>query len=507
MKKSITTIIGLLAIALYFGPFVLTAKTETLPPTSSEQLREDLQEKVGHPNPTVKTLDSIKSVYVVPIQGPISKPTWFILRRSLKEAIASGVDTIVLDINTPGGELNTTVNIMKALDNFQGETFAYINDEAISAGAYIAVATQKIYFAPKAIIGAAAVIQGTGQDVDNTLKLKIDSYMRGNIARFAGEHPYRADVMRAMMDENYELVIDGELLKAKGELLTLWTDEAMKEYGDPPQALLGDGIVDSVDGLLTAAYGQGAYERKDFQITWSEELAQFISPFIPAVLGLGLLLLFIEFKTPGFGIFGISGIVVLLLAFLSNYVVGLAGQEPILFFLIGVILVAVELFFFPGIIIAAFLGILFILGALLWSMADIWPSVSDGISWNLEGLSHSLYNLLIGIGLAILGIILVWKFLPKTLFYQKLVLETPPPVSSEQSNNLSTEKETESETLDSLLGAEGVAITELHPGGEVDIDGKRYEAHSTLSYIQRGQIIRVVGREDFTILVEPKKDD
>lgn len=223
---------------------------------SSEPIKVESERQVKFPQ---------KSIYTIPINGQIGKPTLFILRRALKEAIEKKVDVIVLDINTPGGGLNVTVDIMKALANFDGETVAYINDEAISAGAYIAIATNVIYFSPRAIIGAAAVIQGTGKDLDTTLKSKVDSYMRGNIARYAGSHPYRAEVMRAMMDDNYELVIDGEIISPKGELLTLWTKDAVKLYGDPPSPLLGAGVAESTEKLLNYIYGPGSYTEKNLK--------------------------------------------------------------------------------------------------------------------------------------------------------------------------------------------------------------------------------------------------
>ena len=434
-----------------------------------------------------------RSVYVIPIQGQIGKSTFFILRRGLKEALVNGVDTIVLDINTPGGGLDVTVDIMKALDNFEGDTFAYINDEAISAGAYIAVATEQIYFAPKALIGAAAVIQGTGKDLDETLKMKVDSYMLGNIARFSGEHPYRAKVMRAMMDKDYELIIEGETLKKKGELLTLWTEQAVQQYGEQGIPLLGTGVVESVEQLLDTAYGSNNYSVKRFRITWSEKLAQIVAPFIPIVLGIGMLLLFIEFKTPGFGFFGIAGISLLVAAFLSNYIAGLAGYEPLLFFLLGVILLGLEIFLFPGLIIPGLIGICMILGSLLWSMADLWPSVSDGVQWNTDALILSMYNLLLALSISILGSIVLLRWFPKTRWHRQLILGHQPAAESPSPTDPQARP---------AIGARGVASTDIHPGGEIEIDGRRYEAHVRLGMIKRGAAVRVIDYQDFTVIVD-----
>lgn len=492
MRIFVTLLIAVLLSAL-FDPLL----SGPLYADSSESIKVESERQVTLPQ---------KSVYTIPISGQIGKPTLFILRRALKEAIEKKVDVIVLDINTPGGGLNVTVDIMKALANFDGETVAYINDEAISAGAYIAIATNAIYFSPRAIIGAAAVIQGTGKDLDTTLKSKVDSYMRGNIARYAGSHPYRAEVMRAMMDDNYELVIDGEIISPKGELLTLWTKEAVKLYGDPPSPLLGAGVAESTEKLLNYIYGPGSYTEKKFEVSWSERVAQFVSPFIPVIIGIGMVALFIEFKTPGFGFFGIAGIIFLVSAFLSNYIVGLAGNEPILLFFLGVLLVGLEVFLFPGLIITALLGFCFILTALLLSMADIWPSVNEGIPKLSFGLFVTpIYNLLIALIVAFWGIVVALKLLPRTPFYKNLILEEPlvqtlnksvPSAFSKDSLNLVPQSEWPER------GATGVTVSTIHPGGEVEIEGKRYEASASRGSIAVGEKIIVVGYRDFSLVID-----
>ena len=103
-------------------------------------------------------------VYVIPITGPISTPNLYILRRGLKEAIANDVGMVILDMDTPGGRVDLTLEMMEMLDRFEGLTATYVNDDAISAGSFIAAATQEIYFSPRGKMGASAVIQGTGEE-------------------------------------------------------------------------------------------------------------------------------------------------------------------------------------------------------------------------------------------------------------------------------------------------------------------------------------------------------
>jgi membrane-bound serine protease (ClpP class) len=289
-------------------------------------------------------------VYVVPIKGQIMPAHLFILRRALKEAIAENVQTVVLDIHTPGGSLETTLEMMNALEKFQGDIIAYVNTEAISAGSYLAIAADKIYFEPNGIMGAAAVIESTGQDISSTLKKKIDSYLKARIRNLSQDYPYRGDVQRAMMDEDFVFQIDGTILKDKGELLSLTAKEAIKEYGNPVQKLLAKGVVSDVKALLDIELGANQYTIQAFEITGAERAAKFLQSISPILMGLGLMLLFIEFKTPGFGWIGALGIGCLLTVFVSNHIAGLAGYEAVILFGLALICFFLELFVFSGLL-------------------------------------------------------------------------------------------------------------------------------------------------------------
>ena len=290
-------------------------------------------------------------VVIIPIRAQIAKPELYILRRGLKEAIEQKVDTIVLDMETPGGALDVTFEMLKALEKFPGKTVTYINREAISAGALISAGTDEIYFAPGGVIGAAAPVLATGGEIDETMRDKIVSYLKARVRSISEGKGYRGEVISAMIDIESELKIGDEVIKPKGELLSLTAQEAVKLYGDPPKPLLGAGIADNMDALLDQLHGAGNHSAIRLEVTWSEKLAQYLTALTPLLLAGGLLCLFIEFKTPGFGIFGIAGILLLGVVFFGHYVAGLSGYEPLLFFLLGVTLVAIEVFFFPGMMI------------------------------------------------------------------------------------------------------------------------------------------------------------
>ncbi len=431
-----------------------------------------------------------KSIYVIPIQGTIDKPNLFILRRGLKEAIANDVDMVVLDMDTPGGRVDYCLEMMDMLARFDGITATYVNSNAISAGSFIAAATQDIYFAPRGKMGASAVIQGGGQDVPETAGLKIESYLRADIRSLTEDYLYRSDVIRAMLDADFEFKIGDDVIKPAGELLTLTATEAHRTYGDPATSLLGSGIYESIDSLLDARFGAGEYVIKDFEVTYSEGFAKWAFTFAPALIGLGLLLLFLEFKTPGFGIFGIAGLALIAVFFIIQNIAGLAGNEPMLFFALGVLLVLVELFFFPGVIVVAVSGLVLMLGSVLWSMIDVWPE--EGIVISPDVLLQPTVNLIYGLAIAFVGILVVSRFFPGSWMERKMVLaeSVGGPVKEDL---LAALPET---------GSKGLAVTDLFPSGRVEIDGKRYEAQSALGAIDHGSAVQVVDVRNLTLIVE-----
>ena len=160
-------------------------------------------------------------VAVVPIQKDIGKPVLYILRRSLKEAMTTGADVVVLDMDTPGGRLDITLEIMEILNEFEGITITYINDEAISAGAIISSVTDYIYFSKLGIMGAAAAVASSGQEIPETMQAKINSYLDARIESYSQDKELRNNVIKAMMEKGFEFVEDGILISPKGDLLSL----------------------------------------------------------------------------------------------------------------------------------------------------------------------------------------------------------------------------------------------------------------------------------------------
>lgn len=434
-----------------------------------------------------------EKVIIIPIRDQIAPPELYILRRGLKTAIEQGADTVILDMETPGGRLDVTFDMLKAIEKFPGKTITYINTEAISAGALISAGTDEIYFAPTAIIGAAAPITATGQDINETAKLKIISYLKAKVRAISKEDKNRAMAITAMIDEDYILKFGKKVIKPRGELLSLTAEEASETYGTPPIPLLATGIEPSLDSLMNTLFGENNYTATRLEISWSERIAQTLTSITPILLALGLVLIFVEFKTPGFGIFGIGGGILLGLVFFGHHSAGLSGHEPALIFFIGFALVLIDLFFISGFFALAVPGALMMLGALLWSMSDIWPD--QPIPWSSDFLLRPLINLITGTGGAILIFAFLLRYMPRGGLWGKMVLENA--IGGE------TTRSSSARSAPSLIGATGLAITDLFPCGQIEIAGKRYDARLSLGTADAGTKVKVISSSEFELKVEP----
>ena len=366
---------------------------------------------------------------------------------------------------------------------------------------------QRNRFCSLSQIGAAEAVSGGGGNIDSSMKRKINSYLKAKIRSYSGDHAYRSRVMAAMMDANETLLVEGQPLLAEdgtriqkeGELLTLTGEEACKLYGEPPKPLLGIGVYGSVEELLDERWGQGQYRLTRMEVNWAEKTGLWLNGIAPVLLGLGLVGLFIEFKTPGFGIFGTLGLILLLVFFGSKYVAGLAGQEELLVFFLGLCLVAVEVFVLPGFLLPGIVGLLLIVGSVFWAMVDVWPN-SD-IIWSPELFRDPAVEFMQAVALALVVCFVVSRILPKTPFWNWMILSET--VGGFRSTGDRDEEDTGHSGIAS--GSLGVTASELYPAGFVIIDGERVEARSRLGKIPKGEEIRVIDNNGLELIVEPEK--
>lgn len=430
-------------------------------------------------------------VYVVPIRDDIMPPLVYVVRRGVKEAMDAKADLLVLDMKTDGGRVDSCQKIIEIIGQFPGKTATYVDQKAYSAGAFIAVATQAIYMGPESVIGAAAPALmspgGTGVEaMPETLEIKITSALSAKIRAYAQKNGHNTEVVEAMIDKQKELVIDDKVINPKGKILTLTNREAETEYGQPPKPLLSSGTVKSLDELL-AKLGHETSRVRRVEPTGAEKLATWINALNWLWLIIGAAGIYIEFKTPGFGLPGIVGISAFALYFLGSYVAGLSGLEWPALFLLGLALVALELFVFPGTVLLGLTGVVLMLVTIVMAMVDWYPGMPAIPT--LPQLRVPLQDLLYAsLGTAVVILILA-RFLPETPLYHVLVTSSASGVASVQAVE---------SWQQSHLGHEGSSISSLRPGGKAQFGDEILDVMTQGELLSRGSRVRIIafsGRE------------
>jgi membrane-bound serine protease (ClpP class) len=439
-----------------------------------------------------------QTVFVLPIREDIMPPMVYLVRRGVKAAIEGKADLLVLDMETNGGRVDTTEEIIQILNQFKGQTLTYVNRRAFSAGAYIAVATQRIYMAPQSVIGAAAplaMVPGTGPtELPQTMEIKMTSGIRALVRANAEKNGYNVEVIEAMIDKNKELEIDGEILNEKGQILTLTASEAARTYGDPPKPLLSSGTVESMEALLSDLGYAGA-RRIDIKPTGAEKLGTWINALSPLLLIIGVIGIYIEFKTPGFGLPGIIGIVAFILYFLGSYVAGLSGMEWVILFILGLVLFGLELFVFPGTTVLGLAGALLMLVSIVMAMVDVYPR-APGLPGSIQfqfPVQVIATNLSIALAGSLLAMWLLSYVLPKTSLYSGLISQG---VSGDKAVRLDKEEQ------QLRLGETGVALSVLRPGGKAQFGDRILDVITQGPMIANGARVRIVGNSGMEAIVE-----
>ena len=426
---------------------------------------------------------------VIPLKGEVSEAQFFFLRRALKEAERNGAQAVVLDMDTYGGALQAATNMQEALAKAKARTLTYINPNAGSAGALIAISTKEIYMAPISAIGAAAPVLAGGQDLSATMNDKQVSFASGYFRSAAERNGHNPDIAEAFINKNKAVIIDGKTIHEKGSVLTLSAQEAVKLVGGSP--LLAAGIAESVSDLRNVAKLQGPVT--EVEPTGFEYLAFWITKLAPLLLLGGILGAYIEIKTPGFGIPGILSIVCFSIFFAGHYLAGLAGWEAPVIFVIGMALVISELVIHPGTIVPGLIGVLLMGGALLWAMVDRFP----GQPWVPSGeeLIPGVVNLGIAFVLGSVAIFFLAKYLPQTPLFHRLVLVRHNPGGPAFSA-------VHSEYARVAVGAQGVAQSILRPSGKAAFNHEIHDVITMGDFVEPGTPVRVVAVEGSRIVVE-----
>src|SRR5690554_1965310 len=461
MKK----IHAILIVFLYFTPFIIQAQ------------------------------NSKPDIYLINIKENIGSNTWVYLQNGLHEAQVSNADMVLLHMNTYGGAVLEADSMRTAILNSKIPVHVFIDVNAASAGALIAIACDSIYMRNSASIGAATVVEGgTGQVATD----KYQSYMRGIMRATAESHGkietvedgvtvsrWRRDpaIAEAMVDER--VVIPG--YADSTQILTLTASQAMD---------LGycEGIAESVHEVIVSHLGYSDYNLQAYNPTFYDKIKGFLTNGVLQAFLIMFIIggIYFELQSPGVGFPTAVAITAALLYFTPLYLTGYAQNWEVLLFVLGLIFIVFEIFVVPGFGIPGILGIICVLAALVLAMIG-------NVRFNFEGVPmreafKAVMTVLGGMGMGLVLIIYLSSRIGKRGFLRHVALNT----DQEGFVSVSMEPLT-------LVGMTGVASTDLRPSGKVYMEGEFYDANSLKGFVDKGDEVVVIRYENFQLYVRKKE--
>lgn len=436
-------------------------------------------------------------VLVIPLEGAIEQAHIFFLRRSLLRAREAEFRAVVIDMETPGGRLDITEEIVAWIRTLNKPVYVFVRGHAQSAGAIISFGCDKIFMAPHSRIGSATpVLVAFGlmpQNIQGDVREKLLSDLRALMRDLARENGHDPNLAEAMVDPAVEVKIGDRVVSAKGALVNLTAEEAVEVIPPRTEPLLATAVVDDIDGLL-AHEGLDKLESVRMHPTGSEHLGRILLQFHLLLLAVAVICIIAECLTPGFGVFGISGVVCLGLWWFGYLVAGMASYFEALLILIGIVLLAMEIFVIPGFGVCGITGIISLLAGIVLTMV---PALSIARELG-DRFDAMLYRAIGDLGLAfvlvVIGGYLVARFLPRTSAYSALVLQGS---TSVEEGYIATSVVENTK----LLGMVGTAVTALRPAGIALLDEKRVDVVSSGDFIDKGETVRVKEVEGARVVV------
>lgn len=432
-------------------------------------------------------------IFKIDIKKEIGSTTWLYIQEGFREANEKNASAILIHMNTYGGEVVYADSIRTKILNSTIPVYVFVDNNAASAGALISIACDKIFIRPGGSIGAATVVNQTGEQMPD----KYQSYMRATMratAEAQGKDTLIQDgdtiikwkrdplIAEAMVDDR--TVIPGII--DSGKTLTFTALEAVK-YG------YAEGIANNVDEVITKFLMIKDYTLETFRPTTFDNLKGFLmSTFVQGILIMLIIGgIYFELQTPGIGFpLGVA-ITAAVLYFAPLYMDGLAANWEILIFIIGLALLAIEIFVIPGFGLAGISGIILIFSGLVLSLLDNIDFDFTGV--NTSKIARAMFTVTVGIGAGFgLMIYLSSKIGAKGLF-RNVALKTSMENASGYIGVPMEQKE--------LIGKSGTAHTDLRPSGRVEVDGQIYDAVSDEGFIEKNSSVRIVKYETGQIYV------
>ena len=422
-----------------------------------------------------------KNIYVIKLHKEIDKSSAKMFTDALKEAQAAKADYCILNLNTYGGALDAADSIRSAIIQSPVPVISFINIQAASAGALISIACDSIYMRNGSSIGAATVVDGSG----NVLPDKYQSFMRAMMRSTAESHGKKAIVKGN--DTTWVWFRDPEIAQS------MVSADSVLSF-TPSEAIANnycEGMAESVEEVAKILAGSSSeYKITEHKITSTNKIIYFF--LNPVIQGLLLMLImggiYFEFQSPGIGFPLVAAIIGAVLYFVPLYLNGLVQNWEIIFFFIGVLLLVMEVFVIPGFGVAGICGILLIIITLAFAMIDN-QIVFEGGDFNFTPLVKPFAIVLVSCTTTLfLSIFLLSRLFP-TAAFSHIALKTS--LLSGDQGVVGVEKG----ALDEFVGKKGVVVADLKPQGTIEVEGRRHQAQLIAGYAQKGETVEIFSHE------------
>jgi membrane-bound serine protease (ClpP class) len=460
--------------------------------------------------------------WIIPIQGDIEPSLTAFVRREAGKALSQGAECLIFEIDTFGGRVDSALQITSFIMSVKNvRTIAWVNNSEASmgvswsAGALIALSCAEIYMAPGTSMGAAAPVTVGDAGAAEAAGEKTVAAVRSQMAALAERNGHPTGIALAMVDMDVELweasaggvtraltlaelerlekeagasggpeIQRLQMISPPGKLLSLTAGEALR-YG------LAAGLAGSREELLSAAGIRG--EAAESSPSAADGIVSFLTsgPVQAILILLGLVMIFLEINTPGFGIPGVVGIVAFLVVFGSSALLGRVGSLEIILFLAGLGLLAAEIFVIPGFGVVGISGFLLIGFSLLFSMQDF---VIPRVDWEWDLMGRNALVVFTGLVAAVTGIAIIALLGPRTRLFDRLTLTTQITGTAggpDPGNGPGPVLKEAEEDYAALMGKIGVADSVLRPSGKAVIDGKVYAVEADGEFVESGRGIIV----------------
>lgn len=442
--------------------------------------------------PVTINADEVHGVYMLRLDDEIGSSTWRYTRQALDEASRLDAELLIVHLNTYGGSVVHADSIRTALLNFPRPTVAFVDNNAASAGALVALACDSVFMRSGASMGAVTVVNGTD---GMAMPDKYQSYMRAMMRATAERHgktispdgksEWRRNplVAEAMVDPRVSV---GGLIDST-RVLTFTADEAVKwNYAD--------GKAESVDEIMQQlGYHPASYAIKEYHPTWLDNLIGFLTnPAVQAVLIMLIIGgIYMELHSPGVGFPSAAAIIAAILYFLPLYISGIASSWIILLFVLGIMLIILEVFVVPGFGITGIAGISCVCAAVILGLIEHYTfSLSH---MNADAIWSSMVIFLVGLGLAVLAIwYLTSSYGPKWVRRHTELMLT----QQVDEGYIGVDM-----TPAAYIGLDGTAVTDMRPAGKVEINGDVLDAVAIQGFIHAGARVKVRKYENAQIYV------